>query len=175
MFSRVKGPGNLATAAVMALMLGMLPLPARAQDGTPGMGLSFSGLRDVRGLPVEIRADNLQVNNQTGETVFTGDAVLGQGDMRLAAPTIRIIYAAAGDGSIQRLEASGGVTLVTAQEAAEAQTAVYEVADGVVRMSGAVLLTQGRNVLSGDSLFVDLRTEQGRMEGRVRTIIQPER
>lgn len=137
-----------------------------------GTGLNFSGLQNVRGLPVEITSDNLQVNNQTGETVFTGNAVLGQGDMRLAAPEIRIIYDAAGDNRIERLEAYGGVTLVTAEEAAEGETAVYEVAAGTVRMQGSVLLTQGPNILSGDRLFVDLETEQGRMEGRVRTLIQ---
>ncbi|WP_439563325.1 LptA/OstA family protein [Roseinatronobacter sp.] len=137
-----------------------------------GTGLNFSGLQNVRGLPVEITSDNLQVNNQTGETIFTGNAVLGQGDMRLAAPEIRIIYDAAGDNRIERLEAYGGVTLVTAEEAAEGETAVYEVAAGTVRMQGSVLLTQGPNILSGDRLFVDLETEQGRMEGRVRTLIQ---
>ena len=137
------------------------------------MGLTLSGLDAVRGEPVEMRADSLEVDNTTGETVFTGNAVLGQGDMRLAAQLIRIIYAAAGDGRIQRLEASGGVTLVTAEEEAEAENAVYHVIDGTVSMRGAVILTQGPNVLSGDRLEVNLRTGQGRMEGNVRTRIQP--
>ncbi|TVS00931.1 MAG: lipopolysaccharide transport periplasmic protein LptA [Rhodobacteraceae bacterium] len=137
-----------------------------------GTGLSFSGLDSVRGEPVEIRADSLEVDNTTGETVFSGNAVLGQGKMRLAAPLIRIIYDARGDNRIQRLEASGGVTLVTAEEAAEAANAVYEVEAGTVSMRGSVILTQGPNVLSGDQLFVNLRTGQGRMEGNVRTIIQ---
>ncbi|MFU8897501.1 MAG: LptA/OstA family protein [Roseinatronobacter sp.] len=137
-----------------------------------GTGLNFSGLDAVRGLPVEIRSDDLRVNNTTGETVFSGNAVLGQGDMRIAAQVIRIIYATGDGGRIQRLEASGGVTLVTAEEAAEAQSAVYEVAAGTVTMQGAVILTQGPNVLSGDRLNVNLRTGQGRMEGNVRTIIQ---
>ena len=160
------------SSMAFALGLGLVVLSAPLQVLAQGTGLSFSGLQNVRGLPVEIKADNLQVNNQTGETVFSGNALLGQGDMRLAAPEITIIYAAAGDGTIERLEASGGVTLVTADEAAEAQTAVYDVAAATVRMRGAVLLTQGQNILSGDSLFVDLRTEQGRMEGGVRTLIQ---
>ena len=137
-----------------------------------GTGLSFAGLDQVRGLPVEVTADELQVNNATGETVFSGNAVLGQGDMRIAAPEIRIIYAAAENGRIQRLEASGGVTFVTAEEAAEAQSAVYEVAQGRVIMRGSVILTQGPNVLSGDSLDVNLGTGQGQMRGNVRTIIQ---
>lgn len=158
----------LAFALGVGLSLAMQTAHVLAQ----GTGLNFSGLQNVRGLPVEITSDNLQVNNQTGETIFTGNAVLGQGDMRLAAPEIRIIYDAAGDNRIERLEAYGGVTLVTAEEAAEGETAVYEVAAGTVRMQGSVLLTQGPNILSGDRLFVDLETEQGRMEGRVRTLIQ---
>jgi lipopolysaccharide export system protein LptA len=137
-----------------------------------GAGISFQGLQNVRGLPVEMAADSLDVNNATGETVLRGNAVLGQGDMRIAAPEIRIFYDAGGTNAIRRLEATGGVTLVTAQEAAEGQSAVYDVAAATVRMSGSVILTQGRNILSGDQLFVDLRGGQGRMEGRVRSILQ---
>ncbi|MGY6697824.1 MAG: LptA/OstA family protein [Roseinatronobacter sp.] len=154
----------LATTAVIGLSGSTL-----AAQGT---GLSFSGLDQVRGLPVEVTADELQVNNATGETVFSGNAVLGQGDMRIAAQEIRIIYAASENGRIQRLEASGGVTFVTAEEAAEARSAVYEVAQGRVTMRGSVILTQGPNILSGDSLDVDIGTGQGQMRGNVRTIIQ---
>ena len=157
----------VAFAAMTVLASSAAPLAAQ------GIGLTLSGLDAVRGEPVDMRADSLEVDNTTGETVFSGNAVLGQGDMRLAAPQIRIIYAAAGDGRIQRLEASGGVTLVTAEEEAEAQSAVYNVIDGTVSMRGAVILTQGPNVLSGDRLDVNLRTGQGRMDGNVRTRIQP--
>lgn len=153
---------------ILAVSLALATGPGWAQ----GTGLSFSGLNAVRGLPVEIRSDQLQVDNTTGETVFSGNAVLGQGDMRIAAPIIRIIYAPQDGNRIQRLEASGGVTLVTAAEAAEAATAVYEVIAGTVAMRGSVILTQGQNVLSGDRLDVNVRTGQGRMEGNVRTIIQ---
>ncbi|MGL4412674.1 MAG: LptA/OstA family protein [Roseinatronobacter monicus] len=153
----------------IALLLTAFSANAVSAQGT---GLSFSGLDAVRGLPVEITSDELQVDNTTGETVFSGNAVLGQGDMRIAAPLIRIIYASADGGRIERLEASGGVTLVTAQEAAESQDAVYAVEDGTVTMQGSVILTQGPNVLSGDRLNVNVRTGQGRMDGNVRTIIQ---
>lgn len=153
---------------ICGISLGLMTAPVWAQ----GTGLSFSGLNAVRGQPVEIRSDQLQVDNTTGETVFSGNAVLGQGDMRIAAPTIRIVYAPQDGNRIQRLEASGGVTFVTAEEAAEAATAVYEVIDGTVAMRGSVILTQGPNVLSGDRLDVNVRTGQGLMEGNVRTIIQ---
>lgn len=155
---------RLFSGALALLLAG----PALGQ----GTGLSFSGLNAVRGQPVEIRSDQLEVDNTTGETVFSGNAVLGQGDMRIAAPRIRIVYAPQDGNRIERLEASGGVTLVTPQEAAEAQTAIYEVTAGTVAMRGSVILTQGPNVLSGDRLDVNVRTGQGRMDGNVRTIIQ---
>lgn len=157
----------IATLACLALGLS----PALAQN----TGLSFSGLSAVRGQPVEVRSDTLQVDNSSGETVFSGNAVLGQGDMRLAAQTIRVIYAPGDTARILRLEASGGVTLVTGAEAAEAANAVYDIEAGTVRMSGSVILTQGPNVLSGDRLSVNLRTGQGSLEGRVRSIIQTDR
>ena len=158
----------LGAGLACLLCVGLSAGAAAAQ----GAGVTFGGLENVRGLPVEMAADSLEVNNQTGETVLRGNAVLGQGDMRIAAPEIRIFYDAQGTNAIRRLEASGGVTLVTAQEAAEGQSAVYDVAAATVRLSGSVILTQGRNVLSGDQLFVDLRAGQGRMEGRVRSILQ---
>ena len=69
--------------------------------------------------------------------------------------------------------AGGGVTFVTASDAAEAQDAVYSVAEGTVTMSGDVILTQGRNAIAGDRLVVDLGSGNGRMEGRVRTVFTP--
>lgn len=107
--------------------------------------------------------------------MFSGNAVLGQGDMRLAAQSITVIYAQGDNARIRRLEASGNVTLVTAAEEAEADSAVYDIDGGTVRMTGSVLLTQGPNTLSGDRLTVNLRSGQGALEGRVRTIIQTDR
>lgn len=164
--ARMAGLGRwLGLGLAMALTLSA---PVLSQ----GTGISFQGLQNVRGLPVEMAADALDVNNTTGETVLRGNAVLGQGDMRIAAPEIRIFYDTGASNAIRRLEATGGVTLVTAQEAAEGASAVYDVAAATVRISGSVILTQGRNILSGDQLFVDLRAGQGRMEGRVRSILQ---
>ncbi len=157
--------GRLAT--VLALIW-FAPVPLQAQ----GTGVTLGGLESVRGLPIEIVADDLQVDNTTGETLFRGNAVLGQGDMRLAAESIRIVFSTGDEQRIRRLEASGGVTLVTSEEAAEARDVDYDVDSGTVNMRGSVILTQGPNVLSGDVFRFDLDTGQGRMEGNVRTIIQ---
>jgi lipopolysaccharide export system protein LptA len=112
------------------------------------------------------------VNNADGTATFTGNVLVGQGDMRLAAGEIQVVYGTDGK-SIQRLLATGGVTLTTGGEAAEAQKAEYTIASGEVVMSGDVLLTQGQSALSGQTLIIDLKAGTGRMEGRVQTTFLP--
>lgn len=123
--------------------------------------------------PVEVSANELAVDQQAGTAEFIGNVVVVQGDLRMAADRVQVVYAtddAANPNGISRLIASGGVTFVTPTEAAEAQEAVYTIASGDIVMSGDVLLTQGQNTLAGEQLVVDLASGTGRMEGRVRTV-----
>ncbi len=126
------------------------------------------------GLPVEVTADQFSVDQASGKAVFDGNVLIVQGEVRLSAGTVTIEYAEEGsENAISRLLASGGVTFVTAADAAEAQDAVYSVSQGTVTLSGDVLLTQGRNAIAGDRLVVNLGSGNGRMEGRVRTVFTP--
>ncbi len=151
----------------LCLILG-LTAPAMAQEAA----IAFGGLRQDTTLPVEIEADSLTVNNADGSAVFTGNVLVGQGEMRLQAATIRVEYDTDGK-SINRLIASGGVTLTNAAEAAEAAEAIYTIANGEVVMSGDVLLTQGQTALSGQKLVINLKSGTGVMEGRVKTTFIP--
>lgn len=148
--------------------------PALAQ--TTGLALSGLSSTDTTA-PVEVTADSLEVNQQGGTAKFSGDVLVIQGSMRLAAPFIEITYVRLPDGTlgsdVDQIAASGGVTMVTAEEAAEAQEAVYSPLRQQVVMTGSVLLTQGPNTLSGTRLTVNLATGEGTMEGRVRTILNP--
>lgn len=137
-----------------------------------GMAVGFGGLRQDTGAPVEVTADALSVDQATGRAVFDGNVLAVQGAMRLAASRIEVEYADGG-GGIRRLHATGGVTLVTAAEAAESREAVYEVASGALVMTGAVLLTQGQATIAGERLVADLRAGTGQMDGRVKTVFQP--
>ena len=95
--------------------------------------------------------------------------------MKLSAGKVAVSYEAGKDGArgkISSLHATGGVTLASPAEAAEADEAIYDVAGHTVTMTGKVLLTQGPNVISGDNLIVDLTTGTGTMQGRVRTTLQ---
>lgn len=127
------------------------------------------GAQDARA-PVEVTADSLTVARDGASAVFEGDVVIGQGDIRLSAGRVEVAYD--GEGRrIARLEASGGVTLVSGPDAAEARSASYDVDAGVVELTGEVLLTQGETAIAAESATVNLVTGEARAEGRVRTVL----
>ena len=141
--------------------------PAWAQNVT------FGGMKADTSLPVEVAADNLAVNQTDGSATFTGNVVIGQGEMRLAADEVTVENAEGGQSRIQSLHAKGNVTLVSGEDAAEAAEATYDVASGNVVLTGDVVLTQGQNVLTGNHMTVNLESGTAQVEGRVRSVLQP--
>ncbi len=160
--------------AVKTLRTLLLPLTL-VLAGTPvlaqGTSVAFGTIRQDTNLPVEATADNLSVDQETGTAVFTGNVNIAQGDMRLTAPRVLIIYLEEQKG-IERMEATGGVTLVSGPDAAESDRADYSITEGTIVMTGNVLLDQGPNALSADKMTVQLSDGTAQMSGRVKTIIQ---
>lgn len=157
----------ISVFALLAALVLMVP-GVHAQ----GAQVAFGGLKQDTSLPVEVTANSMTVDQASGSAVFSGDVVIGQGEMRLSGQEVRVDYSS--NGQITKVHVTGGVTLVNAGEAAEAREAVYTIDDGQVVMSGNVILTQGNNALSGQRLVVNLTAGTGRMEGRVKTIFQPQ-
>lgn len=149
--------------AIFALMLAGIGTPALAQS------VAFGPFRQDPGDPVEITSERLEVDDTGGIATFIGDVIVIQGVMRLTAPRVRVEYTS-GDGKIQQIHATQGVTMVNGEETAEGEEAVYSVDEGTVVMTGDVIVTQGPNILSGQRLRVNLDTGMGTMDGRVRTI-----
>ena len=152
--------------AVPALALVLFAGAAAAQTSVDLGGISADPEE-----PVEIGADSLSVDRNAGTAVFSGNVVIGQGDLRIAAERVRVIYDDT-TGDITRLAMSGGVTLVTANEEAEAEAADYDLGTGELVLTGDVLLTQGDSALSADRMVVNVEDGTARMDGRVRTIFR---
>lgn len=152
---------------VMTVVMLGLATAANAQ----GTEVAFGTVQQDTSLPVEVSADALSVSQNDGSALFTGNVIIGQGEMRLTAPRVLVFYTENQSG-VERLEATGGVTLVNGDQAAESDTAEYEVNRGTIGMLGNVLLTQGANTLVSDSMDVDLENGTAQMAGRVRTVFQ---
>jgi len=80
-----------------------------------------------------------------------------------------------GSSSIRRLEARGNVVVTQKDQVVTGETAVFETKTNLITMVGGVVLTQGKNVLRGDRLMVDMTTGVSRVEsesGRVQGLFQ---
>lgn len=162
-----------ALGFLVAVLCAALAAPAQAQDTAIRLGQSLQ----LTGQPLEVTADVLEVDQTSGASVFTGNVLAIQGDLRMTAGSIRVEYTTAAQGGSQRVDrlvAGGGVTLVTPTEALEAREAVYTLPQGALEMTGDVMLVQGQNVLSGQRFVANLTAGTGQMSGRVRTVIRLE-
>ncbi len=156
---------------LLILLFSALPAEISAQ----GARIAFGGLKQDTGLPVEISADQLQVNQDEGTAVFIGNVKIGQGQMRLSADKVLVEYAkgdGAGTGRISRLLATGNVILVNGPDAAQAREAIYSIDEGRIIMRGDVILTQGESALSSERMAINLKDGTAVMEGRVKSILK---
>jgi lipopolysaccharide export system protein LptA len=158
---------TIMTAAVLCLGLA-LASAGHAQ----GTNVAFAGLKTDISQPVQVDADQLSVNQETGTATFSGNVVVVQGDMRLQAGEVTITYSA-DNRAIQSLRADGGVTLAAGTDAATADSAEYSPDTGDLVLIGKVVLTQGAAALSGEKLTLSLKSGTGTMSGRVTTIFTP--
>ncbi|MDP5084811.1 MAG: LptA/OstA family protein [Yoonia sp.] len=133
--------------------------------------VNLGGITVDTSAAIEVTADSLSVDQETGEAVFEGGVVILQGDLRLTASRVEIVYGTS-NSQISRLLASGGVTFVTAEEAAEAEQADYDVTSGLLLLTGEVLLTQGASAISAEQMTINVTDGTATMDGRVRTLLQ---
>lgn len=159
------------TNLVLALGL-ILSVFATATLGlAQSAGIALSETESNPDAPIEITANQLTVDRETGNAVFTGDVYAVRGVLTLNADELQVIYdeETDDDDGIKEIIATGNVILVNGPDIAEAERAVYVPSADTVTMTGNVLLTQQRTVISGNMLVANLVTGQGQMTGQVRT------
>lgn len=157
-------------ALVLALWLTCLAAPLAW--GQTAIG--FGGVPHDASQPIEVTSDSLRVDQTNGNAVFTGNVVIIQGDLRMAAGEVSVTYGTGEAQQIREVLATGGVLLTRGADAAEGEQAEYSVTESTVMLTGNVLVTQGRQTIAGDRLNIDLATGNGTVEGRVRTVLQPD-
>lgn len=154
-----------------------LAMPVAAQQNNP-----FGGFKHDRTAPIEITANSLEVRQADNLAIFDGEVIAGQGTLRLTADKVEVSYDAENQsdsetGAIKKMIARGNVFISNGAETAQGDRAEYDVNAGKINMSGSVVLTQGANVISGQTLTINLNEGQGRIEGtgtgRVKSIFSP--
>lgn len=122
--------------------------------------------------PIEVQADSLSVDQETGNARFEGSVVITQGEMQFTAPLVDVAYTENQDG-ISKLTGTGGVRILSGKDTAKADNAVYDVDTGLIHMKGNVALAQGRNTITAQRMTVNTNNSTAELHGRVRTVLQP--
>ncbi len=156
---------------VFFLWMMVSSLPALAQSTE----LKFGAGGHDSNLPVEITSLELVLDQTDGSAIFSGDVVIRQGAMVLKCGMVRVEYnasATAGEDRITAIRMSEGVTFASDGETAESGKAVYSPSEGLLVMTGSVLIVQGVTAISADRLDYDLVNGTGRVQGNVRTVLR---
>lgn len=154
-----------------------------------------------QGQPIQIDAKSLVVHDKNKTAIFSGDVKVVQGDTTMTCKTLVVFYgqelgiggkqvadanstaAAVPDTqNIRRIEARGGVTVVSKDQTASGDLGVDDLPAKTITLSGHVVVTQGRNVIHGERVIVDTVTGNAHVEaapgvpqGRVRALIMPQK
>jgi lipopolysaccharide export system protein LptA len=190
-------------AVVCATMLALPAAgDARAQSTIQNVPNAMQGFSQNRDQPIQIEAETLEMRDKQKEATFSGHVKVVQGDTTMTSKKLVVFYESKnqqpagattgnakgtksappmqsampgpdGSSSIRRLEATGNVVVTQKDQVVTGESAVFDTKTNLVTMGGGVLLTQGKNVLQGDRLIVDMTTGVSRVEsdsGKVRGV-----
>lgn len=168
-------------AAVLSLTLLLPPVAAAQNGGEQAEGLKLSGDK-----PIQIESDKLEVKEEKGTAVFTGNVAVRQGDSLIRSGRMTVYYGeggtlTSGTSNIERIEMDGKVYMRSRDQVATGDHGTYDMKSNVFVLTGdKVVLSQGDNVAEGCKLTANTATGQARLDGcgksgsgRVRTLLQP--
>jgi len=190
----------------MVMMALAVPVAAVAQ---PRNAANSPGLLQEQNQdqPIQIESATLEVHDKDKMATFSGDVQVVQGDTTIKCQSLVVFYGAErtasgrvaaaapqaqpgaksgpgtvvpqGANDIRRIEARGGVTVISKDQNASGDLGVYDLRKKTITLTGNVVVSQGKNVLRGDRVVVDTVTGNAHFESnasgpsRVRALIQP--
>ena len=134
--------------------------------------LSFSSVAGAQNIanfnsnqPVNFDAARIDLQDRQNRVVLSGGVIIQQGDLRLTADRTTIAYNDTGALTIQRVDATGNVTVTRGSERASGTAAVYDFNRRLIILSGGVALRRGNDTLNGGRLVIDLNSGLSSVDG----------
>lgn len=182
---------NFAMVTLMAAFLLAGTAAAQPSNNNPAPG-PFQGMMSdqKKDQPVQIEAATLEVRDKKKTATFSGNVQVVQGDTTMKCQTLTVFYGqemgiAGGDKqaattpvttskstpgmpqgaqNIQRIEAQGGVTVITKDQNAKGDRGIYDLQTKTITLTGHVTISQGQNVINGERVVVDMVTGNASVE-----------
>jgi len=167
---------SLVLAAFAAAVLAVFPALAQQTDLFSGFGAKGNG-------PIEVDAKTLEILEE-GEiriSIFSGGVTVRRGNTTMKAAQIKLFSKKEADAADQsgftRMEATGTVYVNSGKQTITGSQAVVDNKAETITLSGNVVLSQGKDVLSAERLVIDMATGRATVEqvpGKsIRMVITP--
>jgi lipopolysaccharide export system protein LptA len=175
------------------------PIAPQETESKPAeSNTTFGALSKNKGEPIDIESDVLVVHDAKKYATFKGNVKAVQGTTTIRSTELDVHYVGSGGDAltggapaspepeksaqgtglgegngtqISQIEARGNV-IITGENAQTTTSdwALYDVPTQLVTVGGNVVLMQGKNMLKGDRLVIDLKTGESRFENQDRTV-----
>jgi lipopolysaccharide export system protein LptA len=141
--------------------------------------------------PMEITSNRMEAFNKNKLVVFSGNAMVRQGNKVLKSDKILLYYKKEPDkeekigtieteqsGDLEKVEAKGNVSLTQGPRIATGDEAIYFRDSGKVILTGNAMLSEGKNSIKGDRVIVFINENRGVVESnskkQVKAVIYPQ-
>ncbi|MCW3847067.1 LptA/OstA family protein [Sphingomonas sp. LB-2] len=116
--------------------------------------------------PIDFGAEHIEIQERANRVLLTGAVKITQAEMTLNSARMTLTYTGEiTNPQVNRIDASGGVTIVRPDQSASSQYAVYDLNTRIVTLLGGVTLRQGPNVIQGSRLTINLDTGRATIDG----------
>lgn len=161
----------------------------KAKPGKPAAPAPAAGIATFKtdpDAPVDIDAETLEANDVAKTAIFRGKVKAVQGGFTILTPELISTYngeagldgmagASGGDAAkpeaakpaaqLTRIEAKKKVTVTSADgQTVNGDWAIFDTVTSTVTVGGDVLLSEGKNVIRGTQLVIDMQSGQSRIE-----------
>jgi lipopolysaccharide export system protein LptA len=196
--------GRFWLCAIVAVAAPAMAAAQGSRTAAPGPAQTLLQEQN-QDLPIQIDAATLEVRDKNKTATFSGDVQVVQGDTTIKCQSLVVFYGAEhsaganavasaaapppgappgahaampqGSQDIRRIEARGGVTVISRDQNASGDLGVYDVKKKTITLTGNVVVSQGKNVLRGDRVVVDTVTGDAHIDSNqsrgVRALILP--
>jgi lipopolysaccharide export system protein LptA len=132
-----------------------------------GMNLAAQGIaRHDSNAPVAYDAGKFVFDDRANQAIASGGVILTQAGLRVQSDRMLVNYTdSGGQLEIQRITATGGVTITRGEERASGDNAVYDFNRRIITMAGNVALRRGSDTLNGGRLVIDLASGLSTVDG----------
>jgi lipopolysaccharide export system protein LptA len=115
--------------------------------------------------PVNFSAESMELQDRADRVVLSGGVTATQAGLTMKANRVTAAYTSNGGVDVNRLDATGGVTITKDDLRATSSSAIYDLDSSLITLIGNVKLAQGSNRLAGARLVIDLNSGRSTING----------